>query len=528
LHALHTFHTRKAQEVGKSDWKKAAKHETAANEAHSILSWRKEHGKSLEEGLTPRERMSGAERLKPKEKPPVDRGEAMKKKVTSAQSVTAKARKTQAVHKTVLPPTIQEDHEARWSDEDRWGYTPKHGNTQHHQLQHHGWQKGPAKIYTHPEHKGHSIAIGDPSGKFTHTIHGKHIHALSPDLTSHLEQFHGGVKKVHEEESKTSASHVALFRHDYHPTYQVKDAKKYQHVNGLHSILLHPSGDWQHYHTHSQAGHVLIGHGHGEQDLHKELSRVHGHPASLDEAYGIAFDESGGSDYKVGDKVVAKIGPHKGQVHRVIHVHPTGHLNIKPDVHVSKNKYHLGAAKADPKDVERAPVSEESTKRAFYANKQEKDPAKFARAKHPNDITREKVKASRDWGPWGSWGVKKGVNSKTVQEAFQTAKDKKNGKQDNLPQSGEGANEPGKEKLNTPNPEPQPQDGAAPMKQQDSAPEGQKPGGAQSNAPKPEASNHSKKLVPKGKEQFQAEPYVTPLTTMPDTASPKSGSQGVR
>jgi hypothetical protein len=66
----------------------------------------------------------------------------------------------------------------------------------------------------------------------------------------------------------------------------------------------------------------------------------------------IAFDESGHEGYKVGDLVVPKIGPHKGQVHTVIHVHPTGHLNIKPNVHASRNKYHLGAAKADPKDVE--------------------------------------------------------------------------------------------------------------------------------------------------------------------------------
>jgi len=79
---------------------------------------------------------------------------------------------------------------------------------------------------------------------------------------------------------------------------------------------------------------------------------------TMKESYGVAFNESGTEGYKVGDKVVAKIGPHKGTVHTVIHVHPTGHLNIKPDVHVRSNRYHLGAAKADPKDVERAPVSE--------------------------------------------------------------------------------------------------------------------------------------------------------------------------
>ena len=60
--------------------------------------------------------------------------------------------------------------------------------------------------------------------------------------------------------------------------------------------------------------------------------------------------------WNVGDHVVPKIGPHKGEVHRVIHVHPTGHVNIKPE-HATgrRNRYHLGAAKADPKDLEDAP-----------------------------------------------------------------------------------------------------------------------------------------------------------------------------
>lgn len=546
----------------------------------------------LEESLTPRERMSGAERLKPQEPVPVDRAQTLKKNITQAQHVTAKTRKSQAVHKTILPPTISET---------------------------------------------------------------------------------------------TSHEHLMLFTHDYHPTYKVKvggqEGQKYQHVNGLHSIVLHPNGDWHHHHTHSQAGHVKIGAGHGVSSLEKELVRVHGaskvhermdeayesgssnpphegfvmpfgshtehsyhgfeqakadrdamakhlksqghkvrksklanqllhgsyahvykvsykanleearlhhtlkghpyhyksdaelhyiikdaheaekavgshdkkamwkyadqqndaasilgyrqrggkqlqHPKpSMNEAYNVAFNESGAEGYKVGDKVIPKIGPHKGTVHTVIHVHPTGHLNIKPEVNVRSNRYHLGAAKADPKDVEHVPVSEESTKRAFYANKQEKDPAKFARAKHPNDITREKVKASKEWGPWGSWGVKKGINSKTVQEAFQAAKDKKNGKQDNLPQSQEGANEPGKEQPDAPSPQPQSQGGDAPKTQ-----DGGQPGAQQKkdNAPKPEASKNAKRLVPKGEEQFQADPYVTPLTTLPDTASPKSGNQGVR
>ena len=73
------------------------------------------------------------------------------------------------------------------------------------------------------------------------------------------------------------------------------------------------------------------------------------------------------------------------------------------------------------------------------------------------------------------------------------------------------------------------QDGAAPLKTQDGgAPGAQKKG---DNYPKPEAAKKSDKITVKGPgadDKFQPEPYVTPLTTMPDTASPKSGGQGVR
>lgn len=401
------------------------------------------------------------------------------------------------------------------ANKDQWGFTPTHGNTQHHQLHHYGWKRGPAQLYTHPKHKGHYIAIGDDTGKFTHTHGATTFHPLSYDLTSHLKKFHDMTK-----------------------------------------------------------------------------------PKKLNEDAG---------EYKVGDKVIPKIGPHKGTVHTVIHVHPTGHLNIKPDVHVRSNRYHLGAAKADPKDVTRHlgegfksylgyPNAENSHaegtsfhqaidhahehgNRVVYGTNSRKwhsvtpldrdwhtalDPGEAKRhgeAKsllhstaarrveestllagreekplHPNDATKQKVKAAKAWGPTGSWGTKgmdfhfpqsklKGVNSKTVQEAFQAAKDKKNGKQDNLPQSQEGANEPGKEKIAAAEPQPQALGGDAPKTQ-----DGGQPGAQQKkdNAPKPEASKNAKKLVPKGGEQFQPDPFVTPLTTMPDTAAPKSGSQGVR
>jgi hypothetical protein len=63
-----------------------------------------------------------------------------------------------------------------------------------------------------------------------------------------------------------------------------------------------------------------------------------------------------------------KIGPHAGQVHKVIRVHPTGHLNITPE-RPGKDRYRLGAAKAQPKDVERAPLHEATASkgRSSYA-----------------------------------------------------------------------------------------------------------------------------------------------------------------
>jgi hypothetical protein len=203
----------------------------------------------------------------------------------------------------------------------------------------------------------------------------------------------------------------------------------------------------------------------------REVLATQGITKGIKETYEMAYDESGG--YKVGDRVVPKIGPHKGEVHKVIHVHPTGHVNIQPERHGEgrKNHYHLGAARAHPDQLDRAPVRE-----AFST-------------------------------------FPTGINRQTVQEVFAAAKDKK--KVDNLP--GDGAKEPNQEVPEKG--EPTTQDGGAPGAQK------------KSNALKPEKSGKSKKMEVKGpgvEDKFQPEPIVTPLTTMPDTASPKSGSQGVR
>lgn len=53
---------------------------------------------------------------------------------------------------------------------------------------------------------------------------------------------------------------------------------------------------------------------------------------------------------KVGDKVKPKIGPHKGQTHDVIYVHPDGRVAIRPSHPIKRSRvsYRLGAVNAQP------------------------------------------------------------------------------------------------------------------------------------------------------------------------------------
>ncbi len=69
-------------------------------------------------------------------------------------------------------------------------------------------------------------------------------------------------------------------------------------------------------------------------------------PAEKAEA-DAADDAASKSEFKVGDKVMPAAGPHKGQVHSVIHVHPDGRLNLTPDgLKPDQIKYRLGAVTA--------------------------------------------------------------------------------------------------------------------------------------------------------------------------------------
>jgi hypothetical protein len=340
----------------------------------------------------------------------------------------------------------------------------------------------------------------------------------------------------------------------YHPAGHVVDE------------LVDPSGKW----SHQSAGQRHWTHGIGGEELHKHLTKIHGimkeemehltprermsggerlkdkpepkknqyavdlgagkkenkpkmpiKHVSVKEGYEVAYDESGDSGYKVGDEVVPKIGPHKGVVHTVIHVHPTGHLNIKPHVRPESNRYRQGAVRANPNDVTRH-MAEGRWDTFLAAEKQARETARIKKLRKLNQKNVTPATHEYESGVVRKWGLKMegaflqtGINRQTVQEVFQAAKDKKRTQTDSLPT--EGANEPNQEvpnqgTLTT-------QDGGAPGPQK------------KSNAPKPENSGKSKKLVAKGPgvdDKFQPAPFVTPLTTMPDTSSPKSGSQGVR
>lgn len=60
-------------------------------------------------------------------------------------------------------------------------------------------------------------------------------------------------------------------------------------------------------------------------------------------------------EFKVGDIVKPLKGPHKGEPHSIIHVFPDGAMNIKPvDLEPDAVKYRLGAAKAQPDEVQLA------------------------------------------------------------------------------------------------------------------------------------------------------------------------------
>jgi hypothetical protein len=514
----HTTHSKVAEEIALDHLWQNPNYYTALKKAQL-------EGCLLEEGLTPREKMSGDERLKPVKPAPVDQNEKAKKLTLKGYQMNKKiqdaAKKSNDTFTKSLRQSDLKESEVAFNESGGLkSVAAKHGYSFSHT------QSSGAKVYAH--HQGHML-VDDPTDKHWH--------------------------HYHKDQAYTTSDRALRGQ-------------------GLDSL----------------GAHLTHFHGKGKTPL-----------AESTEAY------------KVGDKVVAKIGPHKGTVHTVIHVHPTGHLNIKPDVHVRSNRYHLGAAKADPKDVTRH--LGEST---LLSGRQEKPlanhdyPMTFHKAiahakKNGNRVTfgtgsrkwhsidsrdrdyhtsfaldpdeakrhgeakslllstasrhLEEAKednydvdhmnahlcaggqisySSHNKGcPTKSDTVQRkmrndmkkkiknyntGINRKTIQEIFQAAKDKKDGKppkEDALPN--DGANEPNKDVPGAPGV--QPQDAKGP---QDGAPGTEK---KKDNTPVPENASKSKKIQVKGPgvdDKFQPDPIVTPLTTMPDTSSPKSGSQGVR
>lgn len=66
-----------------------------------------------------------------------------------------------------------------------------------------------------------------------------------------------------------------------------------------------------------------------------------------------SYVKESASKFKVGDRVIAKEGPHKGQTHTIIHLYDDGSMNIKPTgLHARDIKYRLGAVKAKPEQVQ--------------------------------------------------------------------------------------------------------------------------------------------------------------------------------
>lgn len=390
----------------------------------------------------------------------------------------------------------------------------------------HALNKTLKKLQTiHPHHKYHEVTIVEeltPREKMSGTerlapvkpVPMDHAGEQKRQLAQH-DNTNDSVRKNLSQGGIDSSAHKTIHHGTASKTLKMKEG---------YDMAFNESGDHLAQFSHHWAQfklHDNLAYPHPGTIVHEHLPKRNQHEKEMNKHYknlttqqknALRLTEST-EGYKVGDKVVANIGPHKGTVHTVIHVHPTGHLNIKPDVHVRSNRYHLGAAKADPKDVTRH-LQEASTKRDFYDKKQERDPSKWLK---------NRGKQFKKW-PVGMHTTSTGINRKTIQEIFQAAKDKNDGKppkEDNLPN--DGANEPNKDIPGAGAPGVQPQDAKGP---QDGAPGEEK----KDNTPKPENPN-SKKIQVKGPgsdDKFQADPVVTPLTHMPDTGNPRNGGAGAR
>lgn len=213
---------------------------------------------------------------------------------------------------------------------------------------------------------------------------------------------HGIEVEYEHTQHREAAREIALDHLKERPDYYKRlakyvELKEAEEPNNLHAgHVMNFSGHTEHsFHGFSRAkqdrdayaahlksqGHKVRKHSITNQLLHGMYGNVYKVsyvPKKLRESYEVAFNESGPTErerashaermsppaepehYKVGDSVIPKEGPHAGRPHTVIHVHPTGHVNIKPTgVSVKYNRYHLGAARAHPDQITRAPLQED-------------------------------------------------------------------------------------------------------------------------------------------------------------------------
>lgn len=118
--------------------------------------------------------------------------------------------------------------------------------------------------------------------------------------------------------------------------------------------------------------------------------------------------------FKKGDKVTVTRGPHAGDAHEIIHVHPDGSYNVKPhNMPTNKIKYRLGAAKAKHSDVKKL-QSEQKTFGQFKKEINEKK--KYLSRKDINRaLASQKPSKKKPTLPTAPWD-KKDDNKKPVSE----------------------------------------------------------------------------------------------------------------
>ena len=291
------------------------------------------------------------------------------------------------------------------------GFHSVEDSAKHHGYWFAGNDRGGSYHYRHDS--GHEIVeLDDPNGEWHHLMPHHRTEHGGPDfsrgskgyggyaLDKHLESVH---KKLEETEQLDELKKSTL------ASYTKKAVKQ------IPGLTYHASEGW---------GKSVDKAAKRVDTRVKGVSRAADKLANLDETAEVAFHEGESPTYKVGDKVIAKIGPHKGAVHTVIHVHPTGHVNITPLHAVGRaNRYHLGAAKANPTDIEH-----------YVSALHEDAESNYARETKRIEANQKKWENRRKrWDAWKKTQVKPAAGTQPIKEAIiheavkQVVKKKKDG-----------------------------------------------------------------------------------------------------